>query len=798
MSHTLPAHSTSFVGRESELAEISDLLGTPECRLLTVTGPGGVGKTRLAIEAAKSTSFSNGAYFVPLQPLTSNEFMVAAIADSLNLTFFSEQDRKTQLLSALYEKHILLVLDNFEHLIEGATLLTEILEAAPKVKLLVTSRERLHLREEWVLSVGGLTFPKNECVTEPDGYSALQLFTQHARRAGYKPVHTDVASIARICQLVEGIPLAIELAAAWVRVMPCSEIAYEIERSLDILTTSTSNMPEKHRSMRATFEYSWKLLSDEERKVFRKLSVFRGGITREAAEQVTGASLFILSALVDRSLLRVDAAGRYSLQELLRQFADYQLENSGEAEAVHDAHCAYYAAFLHRLENDLKGPQQIHALDEIEAQLDNIRVSWRWAVMQGKASEIRQSLDALTHFYYMRSRYQEGAETFTMAVKRFGDVENELLGQLLLIQADFNDCQGLGDNQFEGFQKGYAILRQLGVYTAALAIGHFKFYLDEFGGFDAVQQIYEEYLAAAKTAGDEWGTAWALCQMGRLFQCAGRHDEALPYAQESLARFKALGDRWGTAWPVGTLAVVSHAQQHYEDAQHYRSLHLALSGEIGDRAGMLWTLDEWGTKSLERGEIQTSRRLMCQALALIPDIGPTGPTLMALQWTAQHLMAEGGHAELAVEVLELLNQYLNAPQYQSRQLYFLTVPDLDIFKSQLSPEAFAAAVQRGEASNFETMVAKLWDHFSVQDDQPTRDSESASHLTDQPLIDSLSERELEILQLIAEGLTSRDIASRIVLSVGTIHWYLKQIYSKLDVHSRTQAIARARALKLLA
>ena len=330
----LPAQPTPFIGRERELNEIAQHLNDPTCRLLTLVGLGGIGKSRLALQAAleHSDEFADGAYFVPLAPISSAALIIPTIAESLKFSFFGQLDPKTQLLNFLREKHALLVLDNFEHVIDGAGLLIEILANALRLKIIVTSRERLNLRAEQPFEVNGLDYPDMAGATVPhiDGFSAVQLFEQAARRVNWSFALTleQESCAVRICQLVEGMPLAVELAAAWTRVIACDEIVHEIARSFDVLSTALGGLPDRHRSLRVLFDYSWKLLNEEERNVFSRLSVFRGGFPREAAEQVAGATLRLLAALVDASFLRRTPAGRYEIHELLRQYGEEKLSES--------------------------------------------------------------------------------------------------------------------------------------------------------------------------------------------------------------------------------------------------------------------------------------------------------------------------------------------------------------------------------------------------------------------------------------------------------------------------------------
>ena len=405
----MAAYSTSqttfFVGRDTELNDIAELINNPLCRLLTLTGPGGIGKTRLAIEVSQrqNGAFADGYCFIPLQPLHSHEFIVSATVDSLRFPFSPNRDLFEQLLEYLSDKSLLLVVDNFEHLLDGVHLLSEILAHAPDVKILTTSRERLNLVEEWVYEVGGLSFPTSEAETKIEDYGAVQLFMQNARRVhrGFTLTQTQKSAVNRICRLVGGMPLGIELSSVWVRVLSCEVIADEITHSLDILETPVRNLAPRHRNMRAAFEPTWHRLTGEERSVFMKLSVFRGGFTRDSAEYVAGATLQTLSALVDKSLVHLDTNGRFSIHELLRQYGEEHLNASPHVcEQTLDLHRAYFMGILaicHKLIVFLG--QQKEAFGKIKHELDNVRMAWRRSIQHGHFEEMTTAIEGLWSFY---------------------------------------------------------------------------------------------------------------------------------------------------------------------------------------------------------------------------------------------------------------------------------------------------------------------------------------------------------------------------------------------------------------
>ncbi|MCI0398980.1 MAG: hypothetical protein L0322_29160, partial [Chloroflexi bacterium] len=453
----LGAHlpSTPFVGREEELAEIGRCLANPQCRLLTISGPGGIGKTRLALQAATlhQVAYEHGATFVPLAAVASPAFLISAIADALAFQLSAGRDPKVQLLSYLRRRNLLLVLDNFEHLLDGTSLLSDILAAAPQVKVVVTSRTRLNVTWERTLNLRGLHFPTEEDVSGViERFSAVQLFLYSARRVNWNFALSaaERPGVLRLCQMVEGMPLGLELAASWVRVIPCAEIAQEIEHDLGFLATSLQGLPERQRSLRVVMAYSWKQLPDAEKRVFRMLSVFRGGFGREAAGQVAGASLAHLTMLVDHSFLYRISAGRFEVHELLRQFGAEELEADRlELEEAHDRHGRYFAAVLQERESRLKGRGQGEAIREIEEEIDNVRVAWRRAVERRKSGEIGQALDSLFHFLRARNLFQEAWDAFHTAAEAFrrsGEEQVLLLGRILAREGVFAELLGQFDS----------------------------------------------------------------------------------------------------------------------------------------------------------------------------------------------------------------------------------------------------------------------------------------------------------------------------------------------------------------
>ncbi|MDZ7799670.1 MAG: tetratricopeptide repeat protein [Trueperaceae bacterium] len=421
-----PMLGTAFVGRDPELTEVASYLSKRDGRLLTVVGAPGVGKTRLALqvahEQAELGAFRDGIHLVALEAVSDAHRVPAAIAEAMGLDLGAVGEPLEAVKDALRDGDALLVVDNVEHVLEGTTVLPALLAECPGLSILVTSRERLNVREEEVFPLGGLPLPEHDPpLEEAIRLDAVRLFAQRAKRAqpSFELDERTISHVLRICRVVEGQPLLLELAAVWVRVLPCAAIAEEIAGNLDLMTSTSRDRPERHKSLRGTFEHSWKLLGDAEREALKQLAVFQGGFGREAARRVAGATLAVLASLVDASLLRVTPAWRYDRHPMLHAFTKEKLAEDPQAQvAARERHGLYYARRLRELagELDLGGERQRTALRFIDHELENVRAAWRWLVHDQRARELEEGSEALHRLLQHRGRHREGEALLREAI----------------------------------------------------------------------------------------------------------------------------------------------------------------------------------------------------------------------------------------------------------------------------------------------------------------------------------------------------------------------------------------------
>ena len=636
----LPASFTALVGREPELSELAQLLLQPGCRLLSLLGSGGIGKTRLALEIAsrlyahRSPLFVDGIYYVQLAPIESLERIIPAIASALSFTFSGPGDPAAQLFNALRRRKMLLVLDNMEHLLQADGLVTGILQRSPGVKILVTSRERLNLHGECLFEIHGLPVPPPDYYENMEAYSAVALFLQAARRAWPKFTldHSNRESVSRICRSLDGMPLGIEMAAAWVRVLSCREIAGEIERNLDFLIAPGRNLPERHRSLRAVFDHSWKLLAQQEQDFLRKISVFSADFSREAAEQVTGAGLALLSALVDKSLVERVGEGRYQLHELIRQYAASHLQADQPLETdTRKRHSLYYLGCLYAAGPLIKSERQNEALMRLSLDMENIRLAWDWAVRQGYHEELRQAGHPLMLYQELRNTFHEAQDLFKQAVemaraKLAGDDAQVssyelLLGDMLSPLGWFTFRLAQVDEALELIRQANRLLRQH-QQTASLALNlwHYATVCWFAGQFTEATQFVLEGLEIEQELGNAWGVANLTVNLGTLAHERGDYDQACRLLVEGLALARACGDPRLISFAIIYLDRNPQIRGSYEKMKPLLVEVLDLAVQTGNRYGKGVVLERLALAEQAAGDIACARQLMQESIQLFTEI----------------------------------------------------------------------------------------------------------------------------------------------------------------------------------
>lgn len=690
----LPVHPTPLVGREHEVNVIIRQLQEPACRLLTLTGPGGIGKTRLAIEAGRrlESRFSDGVHFISLAGAGMTESIVPAVADVLGVAFSGPAEPLVQVATFLQNKNVLLVIDNMEHLVEGANLLGKLLQQTQQVKLLITSREQLRLQWEWLFEVQGLPIPE-VLDANIETNSAVSLFLQRARQASqtFSLESEDAGALIRICKLVGGLPLAIELAASWVRTLSCSEIAAELEHSLDLLETKMLDVPERHRSIKAVFDHSWALLTGRERTLLKRLSVFQGGFTREAAIHAMEANLTMLSSLVDKSILRFNRnTNRYDLHELIRQYVFAQLHTDpNEEREASEKHALYFSEWIAALEAPFKSAQQPQTSQLIHSETSNWLAGWHWAVEQQRLDILKRMAPCLNWYFEVNAYYDEALSAFTDAMNKFraggapdslkspqekscfaamvdqvgwfefrkGNTETgaALLAESLEIAREHNDPEVLyyiygnwgylalmqGDVSEAGrlTTESLNYSRSLTPWHTAISVNVLGIVAYQQGNLNEAYQQLIKSLNIWRSVGDPRGLVFCMLYLGMAAFALNRIEETRSILNESNALAKANMDRWAQAFGSDMLGMVELAQGQNEEALEHFSRSITLYREIGDQLNAMQPVIHLGQTYAVLRSNEEAKRLFLEAYA---DARDNKWTLIILSALVSFIEMENG------------------------------------------------------------------------------------------------------------------------------------------------------------
>jgi predicted ATPase len=660
--HNLPTQLTPLIGRETEITELTQLLNDPKLRLVTILGPGGIGKTRLAMEIAQAQvpNFPDGVYFAQLAPLNSPNSIVPTIAEAINFSFYENGKPKKQLFDYLGQKQMLLVLDTFEHLLKGTKFILDLLGSTSELKILITSRARLNVQPEQLCPIAGVEVPQQiERHENAINFSGIKLFLQSARRVkpdfDLKP--DNVKHVIQICRWVEGMPLGILLAASWLDILDPAEIATEIGRDPEFLAADLRDLPERQQSLRAVFDHSWRLLVAQEQTVFQQLSIFRGGFNYQAARAVSGASLRELRALVNKSMLNRTPSGRYQMHDLIQQYGLEKLaEDSGQETAVRNRHSAYFCAVLRQREGDLKGRRQQVAMAELEADSENVRAAWDWAVKQGGVVRLAQAVESLCLFYEWRGRYFEGENACRMAAETLATSQSldkhRILAKVLTWQSVFSQSLGQTQRASQFVQQTQALLDSLdlrGQDTRAeqaftsLQRGRIEFYTDR----KKAKRLFKESLGLYQEINDRWGMANALDRLTEIVRLSADYDQANQLQQESLAIRRSLGDQKGILSALCVLALNAMFQGRLDDVDHWQKEIQTLLPTLNDPLSIADGTFTIGRTLYFAGQFAESRAWLEQSLATYEEFGlRMRARLINLGWLS-HAMIELGEYEQA-------------------------------------------------------------------------------------------------------------------------------------------------------
>lgn len=734
----IPNHSLvmPLVGRSDELEQIRAHLLDPNCRLLSLTGPGGVGKTRLAFETALrfGQQFRDGATLVDLAPLVSPAQLAVTIAEALGLNLGGARDPHTAVVRALSRRHGLLILDNIEHLLDDLSFLQDVIAQAPQMTLLITSRERLEIAAERVFPVPSLPYPLYDPaylegtdqrfwralppVDELLSYSAVALFFQRTAplQPGLMHDRETLAAVVRICNLVEGIPLAIELAAAWAHTINCTAIAEAISANMDALAVTRRDLPARHRSLRAAFDHSWQLLAAPERQGLRQLASFRGSFDRAAAQAVLGKDrlsahhvVTLLERLIDRSLLQQTANGRFWLHEMVRQYAAEHLrDDEHDYHETRRRHCRYYAGWLASQARLLYGPDQGVTLGRMNLEHDNVLAAWMWASTNRDSQAVLQMHDGLRMWCDLRSQFQEGQRLFAYTASQLESAPNSpaisaVLGVVLAQYASF--CERVGEyaRGVAAIEQALALLRQADDSSMLiLALSTAGRIAEHQGHYAEACRLQMEAVALGRTSSGGWRLGRALHNLANALESAGDFPAAYAAAAEAITLLRALGEPRMLALALNTQGIILEQLRDPAAAAACYDEALTIFTSIDDQWGSAIVQGNLGDIAAAKDALSRAWEYYLLALRAVRVSWNVPPLLIILVKLADVAYRRGDHEQaLTLLILPLAHSELEQSfREHAQQLAAM-------LKSVLVPVVYQAICTAAEQRSLEATIAEL-------------------------------------------------------------------------------------------
>lgn len=774
-----------MIGRARELELVHQRLEDPDARLLTLTGAAGTGKTRLAVEVASQATrgFPDGTYFVDLVPVHDPELVPSAVALSLEIREEADRPLLELIKERLAGRRTLLVLDNFEQVLDAASQLSELLQSCPGLKLMVTSRSALRLRWEHVLLVPPLAVP-----------SAIELFVHRAQRVNplFNLTAANKAAVENVCVRLDGLPLAIELAAARSRVLPPQTLLTRLEHRLDLLATTAADQPVRQRTLRAALDWSYELLPAAEQAIFRRLGVFVGGFLLSAVAEVcdpdAALGTDVLSAvemLVDKSLLRQEpmmsaqAEPRFGMLETMREYALERLHESSEAQLTRRRHARYYLGGADVPVAEMKLPQQKLWLQSLEAEHDNLRAALAWCEQAREPELGLSAASLLAWFWIVRGHVTEGRSRLAGLLRIANRVPNELRAdalrvsaQLALHQSDYAAARGK-------FQESLVIRRELGEPAGLLgSLSGLGAVAMQQGDLESAEGYFRKTLEIQTDLEDRVGIAESLNNLANIAHERGDLAAARELYERSLS-VQHLSVRYRPDVVLHNLGVVAEEQGELAEARRHFEDSVAMRRALGDTAGLALSLAKLGEVLARIGDASTAHRLLSESLTLQRELGDRAGMAFVLERVGLAASLRGLPAEALrmAAAAEMLREAIGAPLGPSAR----TGHDgwLSTTRAALSSAAATAAWEAGRALSLEQAFAEA---MQLQPPPAVREQDP---------IAQLSAREREVAALVAEGLTNRDIAERLVVSERTAENHVQHVLNRLGLRSRTQVAAWA-------